>query len=352
MPALLTIMDAFASGARIRQLTLVCSSDTKAYADRILDALTALPQCKPGLAETVVVDAYDHRAVAARLAEIAKPPVRIDLTGGTKPMSIGAYEAASDMGQQWTYIVTERGEVLDPLESDGRRAIDPRVVNAMSVQLVIRAHGQRANTERPQVEFVEHARQIAACVADPKGRSQLHSVLGGEARVAEMFRPLQLLLNWGWAHLEGGVARRTPACPWTTAGDWLELYVAGEVREIDGCRDIVVSADGGVERNGDLIAPNEHDVMFLHRGSLVIIECKGGVFFKELFDERYSLKQIWGGRYARAGFVLLSENSNRTHASSALARIAERGMFGIAGDQLLRLRERLAEYLERTSAQP
>jgi len=201
---------------------------TLPVAQMLTEAIRKDPQLKHlKVEEPLILEAYDlgqarSRLVAA-LAEYQAQgiPVRLNLTGGTKLMSLAALQAAYGTGVPLLYVTTEQNQIIH-YQSDGSETSREPIQVQISVAQYLSAHGLEVSDNQ---------------AFDPNGpRSQI-------------------------------------APP--KEGDELEKKVERLARESDYFDDV---RRGVYIRavSGRTLVTNELDVVVTHNGRLAVCSCKSG----------------------------------------------------------------------------
>jgi hypothetical protein len=268
-----------------------------------------------------------QRFLELAVREDGRAPV-LNVTGGTKPMAIAAYEVFRAAGWPIFYIHPE----LDRLVWMHPAHLPPReLANRIRLDAFLTAHGADP-VERP------------AAFGMPERLQTLAEALIGEV---ERYRNALRLLNWAagsaegslispnlsaeqlrrddvrdlldWFEAEKLLKRRgerlhfaSPEARFFVNGGWLEQYVYAVVQAVrregpgiqDVSRGLEVSRQVGKER-----VRNELDVAFLAENRLYVIECKtrrfseepdtGGMGAEALYKLE-TIANVLGGLQARA----------------------------------------------------
>jgi hypothetical protein len=293
--------------------------------------------------------------------------IALNATGGTKPMSIAAYEAFRAYELPIFYVHPERDRViwLSPSE---RPAVD--LENRVSLEPFLAAHGARVTA------------RIAREAVSARDISMAQDLVRDIGRYSRPLRVLNLLANGAERTLrseqmddrQAGDAQlaelidRFAAAGYTSRerdrlifpsederffvnGGWLELYVfdrlmhlRGELRVIqDLGRNVSVERDA---RSGTV--PNELDVAVLAENRLYLVECKtrqwrGGVNGPgaESLFKLEALTDLFGGLQARGMLVSYQDLPDYDRRRAADLRIEV-----CAGQQIQRLGESLKKWIK------
>ncbi len=309
--------------------------------------------------QTRVMEFLEEEKKAGRLDGIA-----LNATGGTKLMSVAAYEAFRAYRLPVFYVHPVRDEViwLQPCGLPPHRLAD-----RIRIEPFLELHGARvASTPRrsvPRAEALQLAENLVQ--AAPKytraiGRlNYLTSQLRSPGLVIDLDDPdpeLDSLIDQFGA--AGYLSRiddrhirfRDEESVAFINGRWIEAWVFDQVRKIREHDPVIqdVAYDINVERQQrGRPVPNELDVVVLRNNRLHIIECKTRRFREqgaesagaEALYKLDSLRDLMGGLQARAMLV-----SYRDLPGHDRTRAADLGIAVCAGEQLRRLHQHLVEF--------
>jgi len=299
--------------------------------------------CEP----PVYVDAYDPGNIAQVCADIRDrlrgEQLRINLTGGTKVMSLAAYRVFAQTDCEIIYTDTLHARLL-VLHPEGRA---PEPLRAdLDILTYLRANGHLAaprllpswGTHPALSAFIgKHIAALAPLLWTLRGRlgqgSELYARLlfvrkQGKGLQSLKGRPLlgmtaeaERLLALG---KEAGLIQRSRVTPEFVeisltdsparayfCGGWLEEYVEGVARN-SGFDQVV---RGVSLRWNDRAAEekDELDVVILHCYRLHVLSCKTGAY-KDHIYELESLSQRAGGLFTSAALVISDERRSVTPA--------------------------------------
>lgn len=289
------------------------------------------------------VDPHDVQATTRACLEAAAAHASgemiLNLTCGTKPMAIGAYEAAKALAAEAVYLDTGSQRLIDLLRSGssaarvqlslrdylaffGRR---PRRMHTRPIALHAAAEtaGYLARTGEPARMAIEWLRQNKQKGGWPQqvtcsalGLSEgSRSVLRGlaERRLLADLREsgdtvsYRILSEREWLFLDG---------------EWLEVYVWSEARSALG-RDgpAFDECAWGVKIPSDAGDEKEIDVAAMHRGQLVLCSCKTGKQFQtSALDELRAVADLVGGKYCTPVYVTNNTGPGAPFLEAAVAR--------------------------------
>lgn len=234
------------------------------------------------------VEVYDLAAVERQCVEIIErypdQTVVVNLTGGTKIMSLGAYRIATEHRLAMLYVVTEKSHVLYFEDT----VFTQPLVASVPAQVYFAAHGIKASSKRPWGEpFVGLARLIAqhavnaARVIDEARRcvSQRGQLCVIERASADERKLAQALVECGCLEPTGSGSRLSICVTQDRrardflAGKWLEIWVY-EAARTSGLFDDV-ACDVRIEKDsGPALVLNQLDVVATRNARLTVCSCK------------------------------------------------------------------------------
>jgi hypothetical protein len=247
--------------------------------------------------------------------------VIINITGGMKPMSIGAYCAAISEGVRTVYVDTENEQIVT-FYPDGRHSLasfNERVAE-IGVRTYLVAHGKHIDdtqTEKQafKITELETARLLMTFELERVARfmDRLASAVGSVSRNFKDRRYFEvslddiesddelpeILVNNGYAtRLDGDLIRIQKGEKWNfLSGRWLEAYVYLALKDSGQFHDVC----SGVQLQG---VQNDLDVICVHNAKLAICECKAGdPGGQKTLNKLRTLKETVGGTFGRSFFV-------------------------------------------------
>ena len=318
-------------------------------------------------------DAYDVEQIQHHVLEllereqalIEEKAIMLNATGGTKPMSIAAYEAFRAYELPIFYVHPETDRLIW-LYPQGRAAID--LANRIRIEPFLEAHGVLVDGEPgrniPDPALLETGKEIVARIKQfTEPLSQLNWLAATAARsslLSERVRDdkgwlaelLDLFARNGFLKRENGRLRfANENARFFANGGWLEYLVFDAIRtqrrQDDAIQDIVRSIRVQRQRKGEFV-PNEIDVAFLRDNRLHIIECKTRKFVgkdedgpgAEALYKLDSLSDLMGGLQARAMLV-----SFREIAPHDRARANDMGIAVCSGQELQMLQRHIKNFM-------
>ncbi|UOG93390.1 MAG: DUF1887 family CARF protein [Candidatus Thiothrix sulfatifontis] len=290
--------------------------------------------------------------------------IMLNATGGTKPMSIAAYEAFRALDKPIFYVHPEKDQIIWMHPTGQARH---QLAQRIRIPHFIQAHGRRV-TERGSVqvppdyrdfaqELIQHIQYFSGALgvlnwyANTAERSLRSEVLDKQH---QRFDALQDLLD----RLEQiGVLQQqdqrlvfsSESARFFANGGWLEQYVFATVnslkKQLPSIQDTAQSLS--VERDPGKI-PNELDVVFLADNRLHLIECKAKNFKRgdshsgaETLYKLDSLADAIGGLQARAMLV-----SYKPLPDYDMQRAKDLRIKVLHGTQLQQLRSHLEQWMQ------
>jgi hypothetical protein len=309
--------------------------------------------------QTRMLELLDHESPA-----VAGQRIALNVTGGTKPMSIAAHESARAYGLPIFYVHPETDRVVWLHPSDW----PPRdLADRIRIEDFLRAHGVTVTGEPgrnvPDDSLLQTGQEIIDRI--DQYRKPLGSLnwLAGEAqgsllsprvedrdgRLGELIE----LFEWhGFLEQENQRLRfRDEAARFFINGGWLEYFVFDAVRRIrrqdDHIHDVARSIEISRQQSGQRV-PNELDVAFLRNNRLHLIECKTRKFRgrgedapgAEALYKLDTLADLTGGLQARAMLVSFQDIADHDRRRARDLRIAVCG-----GNQLRHLKQHLEDFI-------
>ncbi len=318
-------------------------------------------------------DPFDIEHVQQRVLELLdrlgepleEKSVALNATGGTKPMSIAAYEVFRLYELPIFYVHPERDRIvwLYPGEWENRD-----LENRIRLEAFLAAHGAAVEGQPgrnvPDRALLEVGRQIVEKIGGlqtalgrlnflaAKAQRNLQATLSSNER-ASVHELVSLFASQGFLSRRKNTIRfRDEASRFFVNGGWLEYYVFDAVRRLrkndPDIHDVARSIDIRREVRGKSV-PNEIDVAFLRDNRLHLIECKtarlGGEGDDspgaEVLYKLDSLADLVGGLKARA--MLVSFRNIKKHDRR---RAESLGIRLCAGEELQNLTGHLRQLVK------
>ena len=343
------------------------SNDTEQVGENLLQALASDPTTSH--LERMKLDRIEawslenaRKNILCAIEDVEKNypsnTIVVNFTGGTKIMSLAAYQVAMEMGLEMMYVNTER-EILLEFDSSGKQKNAQPFRVAPSLKTLLLASGRVIDeTKTGGAEAIDSKKKdlavwIAKCYEDavleclmpvqksiqeglnnqktapfpPPYRVPLNPTTKGGKDAAQYLKE-QSLWNWDgrtvsveknwWNFIGGG------------QGNWLEIF---SVANLDFAKPKFDDVLGPVQLRG----VTEIDAMACRNGRLAILECKltgskdeGGV--TNLLGKLKEHEHLLGGLYGAAVFVRAYEDKK---ADGDLRRWAqEYGVTVVIGREL------------------
>lgn len=298
-------------------------------------------------------------------------PVVLNITGGTKLMSLGLREAAV-LFDDVRLVYTDTAH--DQLEWLGRNPPDPLpLADLLDVDACLMAMGRTprralSDDESTRAEMVErkpltkwlaqHAgeldglfRNLCRVLAEEPSKPGPHSIgrvwgLRAEALqkladagVVDLQDDSQFYLQKG----EGGEESRR-----YLMGQWLEEYVWHVLRD-EGLGDVRLGLDITEDRSRKDDVRNELDVVAVHRNRLLLCECKVRFLRSDdsVSDMIYKLDSVSagaGGTFVLPWLVNAGSFGDAENRKRQIARALEKGISVVTAEQLRDLPKRVREW--------
>lgn len=271
------------------------------------------------------VDPYSIESgttVVGSLVEgLGKDDVVVNISGGTKPMAIGALRGAQTKGAVCLYTNTEDGEILW-LFPDGSISSEPIRVVGLDVPVYIRAYGEEVASSHKVADLDADQRTWAEVLGDnhkliyQKAVVPITSAIkkarkeGSGFPVICQVRPARRgreIINrlaqeglWEWNQSLDQVAITSKLAASFLHGAWVEVYVAMQMQHSGLFDDVRLNVElAGVD--------GEIDVAAVSNGKLVLIECKSNVQRTQQLAKLAFFRRRLGGPYAQAYYARASE---------------------------------------------
>lgn len=270
------------------------------------------------------VDPYNIEAVAGVIEALAQKDtgdgVVVNISGGTKPMAVGALRGAQCARAACLYTNTEDGEILW-LFPDGSTSSEPIQVKDVDVPLYIRAYGENVSASKrvADVDAIHQAwarmmgdnhkviykvvnrvtAEIKTAYRDKSG-FPIICPLKPTRRQREIVERLAQQGLWKWDPDSSQITVVNQAAASFLHGDWVEVYVAMRMQHSGLYDDVRLN----LELEG---VAGEIDVAAVSNAKLVLIECKSNVQRSEQLNKLDAFRRRLGGPYAHAYYARASE---------------------------------------------
>lgn len=279
----------------------------------------ALELIKPGLRveTTVLSSGFEFAPLEAETAAaLPDGQVVVDVTGGTKPMSIALAAAARRRGLAVCYVDTQHQRILADAEVPG---LKDGSLPELSAEVIFTACGFAVDgfdasplTHR-QRELIQAVVRDLAAWDEYRTSVEANGALGGKMKSPCSPRALSLLQTFqrlGYiADLQSAFPHRfkyasEEARKYLQHGDWLEDHIYAVAQQC-GFHQVLRRVHVHVASGGELVR-NEFDVVIADRCTLAFISCKAGKvenLDKEHLAEVFTLAQVAGGVFSRKIFA-------------------------------------------------
>lgn len=346
-------------------IVLVTSPEMKQQAE----ALRGVLEDQLAVAMLEIPNAYDYDGMVEQLHDDiqrrlpAGQEAWLNITGGTKPMALAAYQAFTRATAGRIYYLNVRDNTVEWFDQHPSRE-PQRLKAALDLELLLRAHGY---TSKPPKQTSDVHRAVAdsigtRCASLVRAIGAANAVVRAEKRWRHKTElPLEQkeweeaspflqhfidadLARWDGSTLTltGDRATQTLTRDALIKSSWLETYVEGVVRAIVGAKNMTAGLKV-IDRRG---VENELDVVALVDDRLNLIECKTGVpGEKGANDAMYklaSLQDRLGGIRTRSAVVLVSV---RDWTEASTNRASGLGITLIHGAAVENLSTTLREWL-------
>jgi hypothetical protein len=306
-----------------------------------------------------MLDLLERESKAGRGDELI-----LNATGGTKPMSIAAYEAFRAYERPIFYVHPERDRLVW-LHPSGRAARE--LADRVKLEDFLGSHGVKVKALHRSIRQASRSELGERLVAGLDRYGAALSTLNHYAQSAEgrlisdslasvpkvLAELIALFRDAGEVTLrEGRLRFPSEEARFFVNGGWLELYAFRQVQLLRQAGALIQDAAWGVEvarQASQGPVDNEIDVAFLASNRLYLLECKtrtwkglgdGGGGGADALYKVDSLRDLMGGLQARAMLV-----SYQPPGAAVQGRAESLGVRICAGAELQRLREQVAKWI-------
>lgn len=244
--------------------------------------------------------------------------VTINLTGGTKPMSIGAYNAGFATEARLLYVDTQSEQLY--YHNAAGVSSEPFNLEKVDVDTFLRCHGKLPGKPHPSNRFSSRVKPLFSRRNSPVVTAQLiqkvaHLAIekkprfvpgSAETDLSDFLTDL-VELNLA-SQCSDGILIGEDAFNFLNGG-WLEYYVENALLETGLFMDIVCNLK--VTK-----IPNQIDVACTINGKLGVIECKTGSLKgpdgQDTLSKLFALRKFLGGTFAKSILVITSSKDSLT----------------------------------------
>jgi hypothetical protein len=284
--------------------------------------------------------------------------VVVNLTGGTKPMALAAFQVCGEHNLRGLYVDTQNANLLELWPSSTQSPLP----NVLKVKTYLRSYGYAVEGGVPP-QVPQEWRSLGEALRRDLDRWQrplrtlnylahcakdtgLRVLAEGKWSWREFAALVDLFARSGVLRLEGeAIVFADELGRLFSCGGWLEQYVASVVQGLRarlGITDLL----GNVTIRSPNGTPNELDVVFTAHNRLHIIECKvrhfrdGEVTEAEPVYKLQALREEAGGHFGKAMLVSYFPLTPTTKQ-----RCADAGIGCVDGTALEDLRSRLSKWV-------
>lgn len=272
------------------------------------------------------VEPYKIESTEATIESILKKynniqDVVVNISGGTKPMAIGALRASHSLGVPCIYTDTEDGEILK-MYPDGSTEREPMVVRGIDVSIYMRAYGEKiiksTNVMDISREKIEWAKIIGdnhsiiykkviiplmSKMSDTQGKKLVFPIIcriETTRKQREIIAQLAKQRLWLWNQETSEISIVDKDNASFLNGLWVEIYVAVQMQSSCYFDNVLIN----IELDG---LKGEIDVAATINGKLVIIECKSNLKQSQQLAKLHSMCKRLGGPYSQAYYARASD---------------------------------------------
>ena len=355
-------------GAKYDELILVLSKDrrTGKPLGRFVKSAEDLKAVLYGYVDQIkihdtYVDPYDIEAVRSVIFSLInslsepRQNMVLNISGGTKPMAIGAFQAAQSAGIKCVYTDTEDGELIW-ISPDG--TIDKEPIRVfLDVPTYIRAYGETVEKSRTPEQLVPQRVRWSLLLMDHYKvlyKQIIHKLLLRFKRETEEsgkpvlpFRyeisptrrqreAIRILVQeglWDWDESGNQIVVSDMERIKFLDGGWVEMFVAHQLHKSNYFDDVKMNLTlKGVE--------GEIDVAAVSNGRLVLIECKSNVRRSVQLNMLDAFRKRLGGPYANAYYARASD-AYKSQIEKQVRKIRLNGVF--FGAELRNVAQKIAQ---------
>lgn len=281
--------------------------------------------------------------------------VALNATGGTKIMSLAAFEAFRYGEKPVFYVDTENRKIInlypprDPVPapnvlkvepylksygyavlSEGRSNVRPPDVGGIA-EIIIAEPNKWANAVRALNSIATNAQTSLRGPVSSKTRSEVPCF----SELVEIFEAIGLVEDDGNQLIFPDEESRL-----YVNGGWLEEHVISVLRELQKDLEIVDLQNNLQVRKAPSGPQNELDVVFTSWNRLHLVECKTGSVGAEVTYKIETLKNVTGGTFGRA--ILISFHSLRAEHKQ---RCADLRIECVDGSSIRHLKDSLIRWV-------
>jgi len=286
--------------------------------------------------------------------------IALNVTGGTKPMSIAAYEVFRGLGLPIFYVHPQKDRVIwmypqsfDDFNIENRIKL-PHFLKSYGVQIAEQPNRKalRGSLQTLSHTLVEHEKKFSTAFGTLnylayQANSTLKVALKDKKNWRELNELIDLFAGQGLLELQGDILQfNDEEARFFINGGWLEHHVFSVVQQLrkSGMAIHDMAQSLKVNRGDDV--GNELDVAFLYENNLFLIECKTSQFKQgsgaDVLYKLDSLTDDLGGLRAKSMLV-----SYQKISESVKNRAKNNHIQLCVGQDLHRLDQHLRRWMDR-----
>ncbi|MDO9154286.1 MAG: DUF1887 family CARF protein [Paludibacter sp.] len=211
----------------------------------------------------------------------------VNLTGGTKLMTLAAFDFFKELGAE-IYYLTGKDDAYIKL-SPGRKKITKQLISKINLRQYLLAYGFKFNKTNPSNISIEQTNKMF--------HSFVNGLFSKHIDVLERLRDFRNKSIENISNIVGltdflSEIEYTPLLSIKLnkyeikylTGEWFEEYVASKIKQELGLpdEDIEVGLVINKKNKNGILIPNEMDVLFVYKNVLYTIECKTSVYYRVL----------------------------------------------------------------------
>ena len=300
--------------------------EAKGKSEATLNALDGSQAGGAIRAKTIIVvvqeDSVDSIDSELSKFAFAGDEITVNITGGTKVMSIAAYNHFSKFGARMLYTTIHQNKITQIHPIIAKPVTDLRYRTNISEYCL--ANG---------IEFKPSEKQYSKEIAEkmwthfndgtiPKGELDWARAIRNDRSASRAYRTAQRVPNeaaksceiLGWSEIDLEKIR-------FLSGEWFEYFIYHRLAEALKLEPNIAIQPGGEIKRGN--SGNELDVMFLFDNAMHIVECKtstqldgGKSFIKEVLYKAKTIQNDFG--LTVKSFIFIANNSERDAQSGEL----------------------------------
>lgn len=231
-----------------------------------------------------LVDEYNDKDIKDKLENInydQYDSIYVNVTGGTKIMSLAAYDFFKEMASDIFYITGNENHILKLFPNRKKEEMELGVSIDLEEYLIcygfdIKKSTLSGNSFEYTKSFLSWFIEHGKVEENYRVLSKIRDKRGKNCDIAEI-SGLQLFLEKINYPVENKV-RLSKNDTKYLSGDWFEEYVYYMIKNELNIEDDKISTGLYMVKNDNT---NEYDVIFMHKNNLVVIECKTHLINKE-----------------------------------------------------------------------